>query len=50
VNREAEPAENEGKQKNEQDDTHEPISFFLMASALTGPGYPVIGDPHQIRA
>jgi hypothetical protein len=29
VNREAESAENEGEQKNEQDDTHELISFFL---------------------
>jgi hypothetical protein len=32
VNSEAEPAENEGEQQDEQDDTHELIPFFSTAA------------------
>jgi hypothetical protein len=40
VNREAEPAENQGEQEDEQDDTHELISFFLYGRRPNGTRVP----------
>jgi len=40
VDREAEPAEDEGEQENEQDDAHMPVSFFLYGHAGREPATP----------
>jgi hypothetical protein len=40
VNREAEPAEDEGEQENEQDDAHMPVSFFLYGRRGPHPATP----------
>jgi len=46
VDRESEPAEQQGEQENKQDERHGLISFFLDGGPGTAIGYPQPGGPH----
>jgi anti-sigma B factor antagonist len=45
VDRETEPAQDEGEEKNEKDNSHEPIPTFVTPVG-TGSEYPAIGGSH----
>ncbi len=50
MNGEPQPAEQEGKEKNEQDDGHELIASFLQRRPGTAFDYPAAAVPHMLAA